>query len=172
MNVMVGPTRDSLAPSDIIADLRESMLDLGAGVGEGQSTLLCELVDDLAATRSEAGIRATIEAWKTRVDGAGYDASELLALFDRTRPVPRRCRGGSQRWADADKREFILVCIEVYSRPQQPESPMPDAKRKHPVAKPPGANDDTTAVHATPPAAPDDARGPTPPNPPRTTAVT
>jgi hypothetical protein len=117
MNGMLGVARDSLAASDVIVDSRASSIDLDlVNVDETQSVLLCGLVDDLAATRNEEGVRATIDAWRTRVAAAGYDAAKLLDFFERTRPVPRRRRGDSQRWADADKREFILVCIEVYSR--------------------------------------------------------
>lgn len=107
----------SLPTSGITADSCESIdLDLTNVVDETQAALLCQLVDGLAATRNEEALRSTIDSWRTRVDAAGYDSGELLDLFERARRVPHRRWSDSHRWANADKREFILVCIDVYSR--------------------------------------------------------
>ena len=83
---------------------------------EVESSFLCELVDGLTTTRSAEAVRTTIETWKDRVQAAGVDPEEMLEAFKQGHcPVPPR-RDAAQRWADASKREFVLVCVAVYTR--------------------------------------------------------
>lgn len=80
-----------------------------------ESSFLCELVDRLTATRSERAVRTTIATWKDRVQAAGLDPEGMLAAFSEAPCVVHPC-GEVPRWADASKREFVLVCIAVYAR--------------------------------------------------------
>ena len=79
-------------------------------------SLLCELVDNLTMTRDEAGIRSTIREWIGRARSAGMDPDELLDLFRRTKGDVHSAKRDGWSWTSPDKREFVLVCIEVYSR--------------------------------------------------------
>jgi len=79
-------------------------------------SLLCELVDNLTSTRNEAEIRSTIREWIGRARSAGMDPDELLDLFRRTKGDVRSARRAGWSWTSPDKREFVLVCIKVYSR--------------------------------------------------------
>lgn len=87
-----------------------------ATMAEVESTLLCELVDGLTATRTEQAVRATIDSWKNRVHAAGLDSDRVLAAFREARSVETPWCDDAQRWADPDKREFVLACVAVYVR--------------------------------------------------------
>ena len=83
---------------------------------EVESALLCELVDGLTATRSTEAVRTTIDTWKDRVQAAGVDPEEMLEVFKQGHSAVPPLRDAGQRWKDASKREFVLVCVAVYTR--------------------------------------------------------
>jgi hypothetical protein len=85
-------------------------------VDEKQCRLLCDLVDGLTRTRDEAGVRITIREWTGRARSAGLDPEKVLDLFRRTKGDVHSARRDGWSWTNPDKREFVLVCIEVYSR--------------------------------------------------------
>ena len=87
-----------------------------AGVEEVESAFLCELVDGLTATRTEQAVRVTIDTWNDRVRAAGLDPDALLETFKQGASGVHPTHDAAQRWANANKREFVLVCISVYSR--------------------------------------------------------
>jgi hypothetical protein len=86
-----------------------------ATVDEVESGFLCDLVDGLTATRSEHAVRVTIDAWKERVQAAGLDPDEALVAFRESPPVADLSRDDPQRWANPNKRGFVLACIALYS---------------------------------------------------------
>jgi hypothetical protein len=81
-----------------------------------QCRLLCDLVDGLTRTRDETGVRSTIRDWTARARSAGLDPDKVLDLFRRTKGDVHSARRDGWSWTHPDKREFVLVCIEVYSR--------------------------------------------------------
>jgi hypothetical protein len=81
-----------------------------------QCRLLCDLVDGLTRTRDEAGVRSTIREWTGRARSAGLDPDKVLDLFRRTKGDVHSASRDGWSWTNPDKREFVLVCIEVYSR--------------------------------------------------------
>jgi hypothetical protein len=85
------------------------------GVDAEQAALIGELVTGLTATRDEAALHRTVDRWKDRVRAGGLDPDALIDLFKCARPDPDGVAGDAT-WARADKREFVLVCIEVYGR--------------------------------------------------------
>jgi hypothetical protein len=74
------------------------------------------LVDALTATRSEAELRSTIDAWRARVESADLAPDALLDALKHMPHEAGRGRRDVPRWANADTREFVLVCLEVYTR--------------------------------------------------------
>lgn len=87
-----------------------------ATLEEVQSAFLCELVDGLTATRNEQAVRTTIDAWTDRVQAAGLDPNEVLAAFKEAPAVVHPSGDESPRWANPNKREFVLACFALYSR--------------------------------------------------------
>ena len=87
-----------------------------AEVEDVESVFLCELVDGLTATRTEQAVRATIDTWRARVHAAGLNPDALLEIFKRAQSGVRPTHDAPPRWANASKREFVLVCISVYAR--------------------------------------------------------
>lgn len=87
-----------------------------ATLDDADSTFLCELVDGLTATRDEQAVRTTIDAWKDRVQAAGLDPDEVLAAFREAPSTAQPSGDDSQRWANPNKREFVLACVALYSR--------------------------------------------------------
>ena len=81
-----------------------------------QAAFLGDLVAGLTATRDEPGLCRTIECWKARVRADGLDPDALIDLVRREctpDPDTLRCDSTCIR---ADKREFVLTCIDVYMR--------------------------------------------------------
>jgi hypothetical protein len=97
-----------------------TMLNELASVEQVESVFLCELVDRLTATRNEQAVRTTIDAWKDRVQGAGLDPDGVLTAFQAASRVVQPPRDKTQSWANANKREFVLACIAVYTRGRAP----------------------------------------------------
>ena len=75
-----------------------------------------ELVNGLTATRSESAVRATIDEWKMRVQAADLDPGKILDAYRAACRDPQPLHSESRRWVDPDTREFVLVCIDLYSR--------------------------------------------------------
>ena len=104
---------------------RDDEIDDSKAAGDGsnnvivdtfQSAFLSELVGGLIKTRDELGIHRMMRAWAARVRAARHDPDQLIDLF-RNAPTQRRGeRGNDPAWAHADKREFVLACIDVHSR--------------------------------------------------------
>ncbi len=81
-----------------------------------QARLLSELVAGLTATRNETALCRTIDCWKARVRACGLDPDALIDLVRRECAPDRHNVLRDNTWIRADKREFALVCIEVYMR--------------------------------------------------------
>jgi len=88
--------------------------------GAAETQFIHELVDGLTATRSEEALCATIDEWKSRVRAADLDPGEILDAYRTACRDPQPPRNDSRRWVDPDTREFVLVCIDVYSRHAPP----------------------------------------------------
>jgi hypothetical protein len=80
-----------------------------------QAILLSELVGGLTAVRNEAALRRTIDRWKIRVRDSGFDPDALIDLFKGIR-ADRDEMSRDYSWAQVDKRELVLVSIDVYTR--------------------------------------------------------
>ena len=87
-----------------------------ASVEEVESAFLYDLVDALTATRTEQAVRATMDAWKDRVHAAGLEPDALLETFKRGPSSVHPTHVATERWANASKRELVLVCISLYAR--------------------------------------------------------
>jgi hypothetical protein len=81
-----------------------------------QAQFLFELVVGLTATRNEPSLRRTIDCWKARVRAGGLDPDALIDLVRRAYALDRENLSCDSSLIAADKREFVLVCLEVYVR--------------------------------------------------------